>query len=164
MEHTHFVSVAALVRNNRDEILLVKSPKRGWEYPGGLVEPGESLQDALRREIKEEAGVDVAIDGLIGVCKNLDIDAVHIDFSCVYLCGDLKTSDESTEVMWVSREAAPDMITYPLTKKRLRNMLSPDQRIHCFNFTKDPFHVTEENSFQTPFCGENAFQITNKGV
>ena len=53
MEHTHFVSVAGLVRNSRSQILLVNSPMRGWEYPGGMVDPGESLQDALHREILE---------------------------------------------------------------------------------------------------------------
>lgn len=41
MEPTHFVSVAAMVSNEKGEILLVKSPWRGWEYPGGLIEPGD---------------------------------------------------------------------------------------------------------------------------
>ena len=53
MNYTHFVSVAGLVTDDRENILLVKSPRRGWEYPGGLVEPGETFQDALIREIKE---------------------------------------------------------------------------------------------------------------
>lgn len=51
---THFVSVAGLVTNENKEILLIKSPWRGWEYPGGMVESGETLQEALIREIKEE--------------------------------------------------------------------------------------------------------------
>lgn len=63
MEYTHFVSVAGLVINDRDEILLLKSPKRGWEYPGGMVEPHETLQEALIREIQEETGVTVQIQG-----------------------------------------------------------------------------------------------------
>ena len=47
MEYTHFVSVAGLVCNDKNEILLLESPRRGWEYPGGMVEPGETLQDTL---------------------------------------------------------------------------------------------------------------------
>ena len=58
MNYTHFVSVAALVSNDDNEILLIKSPKRGWEYPGGMVEPGETFEEALLREIKEESGID----------------------------------------------------------------------------------------------------------
>ena len=36
MEYTHLVSVAALLTNEKGEIILVNSPWRGWEYPGGL--------------------------------------------------------------------------------------------------------------------------------
>ena len=61
MEYTHFVSVAALVTNDLGQILLVKSPWRGWEYPGGLIEPGESFEAALKREVREESGVEIEI-------------------------------------------------------------------------------------------------------
>ena len=98
MDYTHFVSVAGLVYNDKNEILLLESPIRGWEYPGGMVEPGETLQDALIREIEEETGVDVEITGFIGVCKNVQKDIVNIDFSCKYLRGELATSDESLNV------------------------------------------------------------------
>ena len=63
MNPTHLVSVAALVTNDRGEILLVNSPWRGWEYPGGLIEPGETFQEALHREVREEAGVEIEITG-----------------------------------------------------------------------------------------------------
>ena len=66
VEYTHFVSIAGLVCNDKNEILLLRSPHRGWEYPGGMVEPGEALQDALIREIKEETGVDVEITDIFG--------------------------------------------------------------------------------------------------
>ena len=59
MEYTHLVSVAAMVYNEEGKLLLVNSPWRGWEYPGGLIEPGETFEQALRREIREEAGVEV---------------------------------------------------------------------------------------------------------
>ena len=52
MNPTHLVSVAALVTNEHGKILLVNSPWRGWEYPGGLIEPGETFQEALRREVR----------------------------------------------------------------------------------------------------------------
>ena len=53
MSNYHKVSVAALVTNGEGKILLVNSPWRGWEYPGGLIEPGETFEAALRREIRE---------------------------------------------------------------------------------------------------------------
>ena len=71
MEYNHFVSVAGLVMNDKDEVLLINSPNRGWEYPGGMVKSGETLSEALVREIKEETGVDAEITGFIGICKNI---------------------------------------------------------------------------------------------
>ena len=124
MAYTHFVSVAGLVCNENEEILLINSPWRGWEFPGGMVEPGETLQEALIREIKEEAGVDVKITGFIGLCKNIEKDVVNIDFSCEYTGGEFRTSNESSEVRWVTKQEALEMVTLPLTHKRLENMLS----------------------------------------
>ena len=72
MEYTHFVSVAGLVYRENGDILLLNSPRRGWEYPGGMVEPGETFQQALIREIREETGAEVEITALIGLCKNVE--------------------------------------------------------------------------------------------
>lgn len=148
MEHTHLVSVAALVTNDEGKILLVNSPWRGWEYPGGLIEPGETFQQALHREIREEAGVEVEITGFVGICKNVEKDIVNIDFTCRYVSGELTTSDESTEVIWATPEEAFKLITFPLTKKRLQQMLSgsKDAKLFCFK-RSDGFEVVEEGQF-----------------
>lgn len=147
MNYTHFVSVAGLVTNDAGNILLVKSPRRGWEYPGGMVEPGETFQAALLREIKEEAGIDVEITAFIGLCKNIEKDVVNIDFACRAIGGCLTTSDESTEVMWVKKEDALKMVTFPLTRKRLVNMLSGREQVNCFCFKRDPFEIVSEDTY-----------------
>ena len=144
MNPTHLVSVAGLVTNDRGEILLVNSPWRGWEYPGGLIEPGESFEEALRREIREEAGVEIEILRFVGICKNVEKNIVNIDFACRYVSGELTTSEESTEVIWASPEEAMEMITFPLTKKRLANMLSGSKQVCLFGFKREPFTVVEE--------------------
>ena len=151
MTPTHFVSVAALVTNDREEVLLVNSPWRGWEYPGGLIEPGETFQEALKREVREEAGVEIEITGFVGICKNVGKDIVNIDFTARYVGGELRTSEESTEVMWVSPDKALEMITFPLTKKRLSNMLSGSSNATLFCFRRDPFEVVEDKHFPLGF-------------
>ena len=137
MSYNHKVSVAALVTNDKNEILLVNSPWRGWEYPGGLIEPGETFEEALHREIREEAGVEVEITGFVGICKNVGMDIVNIDFKCRCVGGELATSEESTEVGWFTPEEAFRMITFPLTRKRLENMLSGDRNVHLFGFRRE---------------------------
>lgn len=144
MNPTHLVSVAALVTNDNGEILLVKSPLRGWEYPGGLIEPGETFQEALHREIREESGVEVEVNGFVGICKNVQRDIVNIDFTARYIRGELTTSEESTEVVWATPQQAREMITFPLTRKRLENMLSGRKEAVLFCFKRDPFEVVEE--------------------
>lgn len=148
MEPTHLVSVAGLVTNSAGKILLVKSPWRGWEYPGGLIEPGETFQEALHREIREEAGVEVEITGFVGICKNVERNIVNIDFTCRYISGELTTSEESTEVIWATPEEAMDLITFPLTKKRLNNMLSGSSNAVLFCFKREQgFEVVEDENF-----------------
>lgn len=145
MSYNHKVSVAALVTNDEGKILLVNSPWRGWEYPGGLIEPGETFQQALKREVREEAGVEVEIAGFVGICKNVGMDIVNIDFKCRYTGGELTTSEESTEVGWFTPEEAFRIITFPLTKKRLAQMLSGDEHVHLFGFRRDDgFTVVED--------------------
>lgn len=48
----HILSAAAIVVNDKKELLLIKGPRRGWEMPGGQVEEGESLSQAAVRETK----------------------------------------------------------------------------------------------------------------
>lgn len=137
-----------MVTNDKGEILLVNSPWRGWEYPGGLIEPGETFQEALHREVREESGVEIEITGFVGICKNVERNIVNIDFTARYLDGELKTSEESTEVVWVTPEKAFDMITFPLTRKRLQNMLSGREEAVLFCFKRESsFEVTEDRYY-----------------
>jgi len=41
MEKNHFVAVAGIVTSEENIVLLIKNPQRGWEFPGGMIEPGE---------------------------------------------------------------------------------------------------------------------------
>jgi len=65
----HQVGVGALTINSRNEILLVKEKLRKidrWKMPGGLVDPGESLAEAVTREVREETGVISKFHSVLG--------------------------------------------------------------------------------------------------
>lgn len=62
---------AAIIENDRGEILLVvrrQSPGRGrWALPGGFIDPGEDLDCSIRREIKEELGIEIKTNRIVGI-------------------------------------------------------------------------------------------------
>ncbi len=120
----HIVAVSGLVSDPlTGKVLLIRSPRRGWEFPGGQVEEGESLTEALVREVQEETGVTVEVTELVGIYSNTRSHIVMFGFLCEWLNGELTTSPESLEVAWVERGKALERITNPAIHDRLRDML-----------------------------------------
>ena len=81
----------------------------------------------------------------MGICKNVERNIVNIDFTARYVGGDLRTSEESTEVCWVTPDMAMEMITFPLTKMRLKNMLSGREEAVLFCFERENGFLVKEN-------------------
>ena len=66
------IVTAAILRNELGEILICQRPEHKlcpmlWEFPGGKLEAGETLQECLRRECQEELGIDIEVGYEIGV-------------------------------------------------------------------------------------------------
>ena len=74
--------------------------KDGWEFPGGKVEPGEKLEDAIVREIKEELGADIKVTGFLTTVEH-DYPQFHLSMDCFW--AELK---EGTEMQLLEHEAA----------------------------------------------------------
>lgn len=150
---THIVAAGGLITNDQNEILLVKNPRKGWECPGGIVEPGETLPQGLIREIKEETGVDVEIINIVGIYSNTKkkkgyngVDEVPtivtVDFICKYVSGDLRTSDESIEVKWFSKEEALNAVN-PKQQLRFRKALDYKSAFSCMGYQVNSFNEIE---------------------
>ena len=90
MAPKHIVSAAAIVVNDRNEVLLIKGPKRGWEMPGGQVEEGESLREAAIRETKEESGIDIEVTKFCGIFQNVGASICNALFLGKPVGGELK--------------------------------------------------------------------------
>ena len=90
----------ALVRDARGRVLLVRRADDGrWAMPGGWVDPGETPERAVVREVAEETGLRVSAPRLLHT--KLRPASVHYTFECELDGGDLRTSDESLEVAFV---------------------------------------------------------------
>lgn len=107
------------------KILLEKrkgEPGKGkWSVPGGIVELGETVEEAVIREVKEETGLDVAEPELIDVVDNIVRDEkgeikwhfVILDFFVKVKGGELRAADDAEEIRWVPLSEAEK---YDLTK------------------------------------------------
>jgi len=122
------LAVAAIIVDN-GEILLVKranEPARGkWSPPGGVVELGESLVDAVRREVREECGLEIEVDGLLDVVEVVRRDSkgrirfhyVILDYLARPTGGELRPGEDASEVRWIPlRELENYEITQSLRK------------------------------------------------
>jgi ADP-ribose pyrophosphatase YjhB (NUDIX family) len=99
----------------RGPILLVErggKPLKGyWSLPGGLVEPGEQLEDAVRREVKEETGLKIEPMRLFEIFQRIMRDAkgrveyhyVLADYVCKVVGGELRAGDDVSRAEWARR-------------------------------------------------------------
>jgi 8-oxo-dGTP diphosphatase len=102
--HRFSVSVAAAVIRDDGKMLAIKRRDNGhWEPPGGVLDVGEALTDALVREVAEETGYTVSAGSLSGVYQNMKRDIVAFVFRCHVVSGDARVSDETMEVVWLDQ-------------------------------------------------------------
>jgi 8-oxo-dGTP diphosphatase len=99
----HSVSVAGVVVDDHDRALLIqRRDNHRWEPPGGVLELGESIDDGLRREVREETGLDVEPVALTGVYKNMKRGIIALVFRCKAIGGQLSVSDETEAFRWAT--------------------------------------------------------------
>lgn len=87
-----------------------KNPPHGIALPGGFVDIGESCEDALRREMREEVSLDVEIESLLGIYSDPARDARFHTVSAVYVCksyGRPKAADDAKQTFIYALEDIP---------------------------------------------------------
>jgi ADP-ribose pyrophosphatase YjhB (NUDIX family) len=122
------LAVGTIVRMPDGRIVLARraiEPGHGlWVFPGGYVDRGEDVRTAAIREAREEAGIDVRLDGLVGIYSYPGVTAVIIVYSAVWTGGTLTIDDESLEIRTFDPDGLPwDEMAFPSTKDSLRDYL-----------------------------------------
>jgi len=145
----HMFSACGLVR--KDElVLIIKNRRRGWEMPGGTIEQGETITEALKREIQEESGILCEPEHLTGIYQNLIVKdgygplegmklppIINLAFICKYISGEASASEEAEDVRWVTPEEATRMVTHPLYAQRLSDILQFDGSVVFSSYEYD---------------------------
>ena len=120
-------TVGALVVNPRGEVLIVRSSKWGDKFtvPGGHIELGERAEDAIKREVKEETGLDVEPERLLLVqeaiypenyCKHEHF--IFMDYICLTKNSEVKLDGrELQEYFWMKPTKALDLDLEEYTRR-----------------------------------------------
>ena len=157
---THIVTVMGIVENDNGEILLLKNRGNGaWTFAGGIVENGEDLITALKREAMEECNMDIAVGKLFRVASNTgtyqgydgyDVIPTKVLFSfiCKYISGEFVENEEKTEHCWVHRDKVLELLTLLTTKHEYNYYLTFTGNIHYFAYTSRPdYEINAEGLF-----------------
>jgi 8-oxo-dGTP diphosphatase len=128
------VGVGALIVDDQGRLFLARrGPKakneRGlWEFPGGAVERGERLADALRREIREEYGIEIAVGDLLDVVDHILPEEGQHWVSPAYLCRIVSGTpavlepDKCAEIGWFAPADVPRDLTV-ISRENLENYI-----------------------------------------
>ncbi len=110
------LTVQAMIRKNTGQYLAVKrngaAGTGSWEFPGGRVKPGEALEKALEREVKEGTGLKVSIERFVGWGQGSGLtagdgkpyDRFVMFFECRLIKGKLRLDHETSDHKWAGLE------------------------------------------------------------
>ena len=128
------IAVGAIIRH-QDRLLLIrrdKEPARGyWTFPGGAVELGESLEDAVRREVLEETGLHVELGDVAAVIDRVDRDEagtvryhyIIVDYHARPVGGVLQPGSDVSDARWVNLEDLGRLEVTANARKLARELL-----------------------------------------
>lgn len=126
------LSVHAVITNNEGKFLLLKATYAGqnWGLPGGALDPGETIHEALHRECKEEIGHDVDILYLSGIYYHKAHDSHAILFRCNIIGNQpIKLSEEHSEYKYFTLDELS-----PIQRARIEDCINFDGTVKSAKF------------------------------
>ncbi|MDA1094995.1 MAG: NUDIX hydrolase [Acidobacteria bacterium] len=130
------VAVGTIIALADRRIVLVRraiEPGYGqWVFPGGYVDRGEIVSEAAHREAREEAGIDIRLDGLVSIYSYSGRPPVIIVYAATATGGDLRHDEESLEIGAFSEAEIPwGDLAFQSTHEALRDYYAGVLHAHC---------------------------------
>lgn len=122
LEKSYIISVYAILRDEKGKFLLLRRSENShtnpgkWDLPGGKLAPGETLQDAVVREVWEETGISI-VPGEIAGYVTFELPekkVIAIVYDGGYFIADVKLNYEHMEYAWTSLDSILGMDTLPV--------------------------------------------------
>ena len=124
----HFrIGVSALIFEQGRVLLALRRDIGWWNLPGGGMEIGETVEETVLREVKEETGLEVEIEQLVGVYSKPQKQEVVLSFRCRRVGGMLTETEESSECCYFDPIVLP-VKTLPKHRQRVEDALLHQDR------------------------------------
>lgn len=110
-KQTFTIGVFALIKDEQNRVLLaLRTDRNWWNLPGGSLEAGEAPWEGVVREVREETGLDVSVQRLLGVYSKIDKNDLVLSFECQVLGGELTLNDEAADLKYFSVNELPEKL------------------------------------------------------
>lgn len=142
----HIIAVSALVFDTKGDVLLVKTHSRSdtWELPGGQVEEGEPLDEAVRREVLEETGINIRPTRITGIYYNASMTILSVVFIGEYLSGTITPQPEEiqhAQFLRLNEQNIEEYIVRPHMKSRALDALKSKSSVPYETWKVRPYEL-----------------------
>ncbi len=129
MKSQFTIGVFGMISDEQNRILLCHRKDHDlWNLPGGALESGEAPWDGVKREVKEETGLDVKVTKLAGVYSKPDKDDMVFSFECKIIGGQITLNDEADQIEYFEIEKFPAN-TVPKQVERIQDFLETPNEV-----------------------------------
>src|SRR5215468_1771700 len=121
------VAVSALLFDEHRVLLIHRRDIDWWSLPGGGMELGETVEEAVKREVREETGLEVEVEQLVGVYSKPQKQEIVLTFRCRKVGGVLTETEEARECCYFLPDTLPAN-TLPKHRQRIEDALLEQER------------------------------------